>query len=392
LENKENSPPGINNGVNNGNTESSTGATKKKSHSGTRQENNMYSESFLSTFLYEAYDVAVIEDAVEHDESLDDGVELHPPPPTNAVKFGAENCLPPSPMVLKVGQNYTPPIEQGEVTVEPNLVQCFGLPEKLRKDMVISSIHPTKDGFHLLVTLGVSKGASSSTELGAAFGESAVVTENFGKEIVMNMKDYMPTFVMTNNNDWGEETVKWAYKFNDGKSVVMNGPHLTAHVAKGGKVEVLPGGCILTKYDGDLGPSLNIVSSASSQSTELAPSEENFAMGMFGNQCSEQHQLGAILLYSMNVSNEAGGRVIVQEQPLVWRTLSSAPVETLLLPCTEKDGEIDVKSKEPQGLAAIVCQDGAVRILDVASLSTVATAKPSQPSASFISLTYCNSK
>jgi hypothetical protein len=378
--NSENNNNSNNNSSNNnGSTDTSSGSTKsKKGHSGTRQENNMYADSFLSTFLYEAYDVAVIEDAAEQDEGLDDCIDLHPPPSSNAVKFGAENCLPPSPLVMKMNQNF-PGVEPSEISVEPNLVQCFGLPEKLRKDLTITSIDPTKDGQHLLVTLGVPKDIALA-EGGFQFegiDTSANILENgniINKGKYMHLQDSLPLFsTMLTSSDWQpdqfkESGIQWAYKFKEGKDfktgVVMNGPHLP----KPSKVEVLPGGCILTKYD-DVGGNMSLVSSQTEG--------DDIAM-------QEQQQGGAVLLYSLS-----NGRV--SEQPLVWRTLPSAPTETLLLPCADKETE-EVHSKEAQGLAALVCQDGAVRVLDVASLSTVATAKPSQPSASFVSLTYCNSK
>ncbi|XP_065342145.1 baculoviral IAP repeat-containing protein 6 isoform X6 [Cloeon dipterum] len=298
----------------------------KKSKS-SRQD--LYADSaFMNNILFESYSGSVIEDSSADADSIEDPVELHPQPNAAVLKFGAE-------------PNLQRAIEMSEKTLEPLLVQCLELPEKLRRNMVVSAVQPTRDGHHLLVTLSVPQ-TKESTEIP---DES---------QIINSIENSIHSMLDDKNDSWAAIMAKGAVLDYNNDAVKVKDTFAfilgDSYIKDGKKLE-----------------------------------KEQQSEAMYSN--VEELPSGAVLLFALEPS---GDRFVV-EQPLLWRFLSSGPEQTLLLPCGEKDSDSDHKGKEPQGLAALVCRDGAVRVLDIASLSTVATAKPSQANAKFVSVTYCNS-
>jgi hypothetical protein len=331
-------------------TDNNKNNKESKKNKSSRQD--LYSDSdFLINVLYDNYGVAVIEDSSADADSIEDPVELHPPANTSAVKFVPENCMP----------SIQRPLDAIDETLEPVLVQCLELPEKLRKNMVVTALHPTKDGHHLMVTLGVpqTKEAIVAEYQGVAVEDCQLpsLINSIHSSIQSMLVDSEKNgWTGLGNYDGGPNLVVY-----DGKSTFTHSSPFSKEIKMLSKFDELP------------------------KAPQISQEQQCDANFIYSN--VEQQPCGAVLLYALE-----GGDTIVSEQPLLWRFLSSAPLETLLLPHSEKEGDGEVKSKEPQGLAAVVCRDGAVRVLDIASLSTVATAKPSQMNAKFVSATYCNSR
>jgi baculoviral IAP repeat-containing protein 6 len=111
-----------------------------------------------------------------------------------------------------------------------------------------------------------------------------------------------------------------------------------------------------------------------------------------------------LLVYALDFSNNA---VRLRSEPILRRELSpdQAPSECILLPTLEKNrissGLSDSmnfpdsvsgssNTQEPRGQVALVCRDGAVRLLDLSNLRTVTEAK--LDGQKFISVAYCTSK
>ncbi|XP_059477801.1 baculoviral IAP repeat-containing protein 6 [Neocloeon triangulifer] len=324
------------------NNKNNKDAKKNKS---SRQD--LYTDStFLNHILYENFGVPVIEDSSADADSIEDPVELHPPPNTSAVKFVSDNCLP----------SIQRPMDIPDETLEPVLLQCIELPEKVRKSMVVTSVQPTRDGNHLLVTLGVPQ------------AKEAVASADYqGVEECQLINSIQNSIHSMLGGEADKNT--WAAIVGKGGSIVFDTSQTIAykHIDFESDDKSNHFGEILLGKD-------------VKKLEEMPKAQEQ------PDTAVEQQPFGAVLLYALDGTD----RVVV-EQPLLWRFLSSSSMQTLLLPCSEKEGDGDLKSKEPQGLAAIVCRDGAVRVLDIASLSTVATAKPSQMNAKFVSATYCNS-
>jgi hypothetical protein len=73
-------------------------------------------------------------------------------------------------------------------------------------------------------------------------------------------------------------------------------------------------------------------------------------------------------------------------------------MEVTLLPLLEKEDNGDSNSLLtpvkgcPQGMAVLVCRDGIIRIIDLATLKTVSHAVPEKKGTKFVSATYCNSE
>lgn len=101
-----------------------------------------------------------------------------------------------------------------------------------------------------------------------------------------------------------------------------------------------------------------------------------------------------MLIYALNFSFRV---VKVDEEPIMFREISAAeqPEEITLLPLFDSVGECagsgsnSCVSSNVEGLAAMVCADGAVRLLDLATFE-VSAAK--MEGSRYVSLTYCNSK
>ncbi|KAB0803392.1 hypothetical protein PPYR_00362 [Photinus pyralis] len=104
------------------------------------------------------------------------------------------------------------------------------------------------------------------------------------------------------------------------------------------------------------------------------------------------HSLNSVLLmYSLNFSHKM---VKVNEEPVLVRELNSfeKPVEVSLLPVLEhlnESMEFKHESCACEGSAVLVCEDGAVRIIDLSTLKTVSVAR--LEGTKFISAVYCNS-
>lgn len=105
-----------------------------------------------------------------------------------------------------------------------------------------------------------------------------------------------------------------------------------------------------------------------------------------------------LLIYSLNFDSEC---VKLDEVPISVRVLDDdgeTPIEVTLLPLTEREdsvdspGAVDPIKGCPLGLASIVCKDGAVRIVNLATLKTVSVALPEKTGTKFVSAAYCNSK
>lgn len=99
-----------------------------------------------------------------------------------------------------------------------------------------------------------------------------------------------------------------------------------------------------------------------------------------------------LLVYSLNFSCKM---VKVDEEPVSRREImpSEKPIEVTLLPQLERvngGAEVNSQRRGCEGLVALVCQDGAVRILELATLRTISIAR--LEGTKFISAVYCNSK
>lgn len=100
----------------------------------------------------------------------------------------------------------------------------------------------------------------------------------------------------------------------------------------------------------------------------------------------------ALIVYSLNFSCKM---VKMNEEPVLVRELNNheKPVEVTLLPQLERlNGTTEFNSSRNscEGTAVLVCQDGAVRIIELSTLRTVSVAR--LDGTKFISAVYCNSK
>lgn len=97
---------------------------------------------------------------------------------------------------------------------------------------------------------------------------------------------------------------------------------------------------------------------------------------------------GFLVLYSLDFSDKM---LKILENPVSVRELSSyeQPVEVKLLPTVEKIAATST-SGGVKGSVVMVCGDGAVRIVELATLKTVCYGKIDE--AAFVSAAYCNSK
>lgn len=104
-----------------------------------------------------------------------------------------------------------------------------------------------------------------------------------------------------------------------------------------------------------------------------------------------------LLVYELDFT----GKVVkLVPEPVVRRELSAdqAPIEHVFLPLQDKhratsslDDSAAQTSRDPRGQIALVCADGVVRLLDLASLKTLTEARPIDRGTKFISAAYCNS-
>lgn len=108
------------------------------------------------------------------------------------------------------------------------------------------------------------------------------------------------------------------------------------------------------------------------------------------------------LVYALDFSDKV---VKLKSEPLLRRELppDQAPIECILLPTLEKGRSSVVSSRfsassntstnetsEPRGQVALVCRDGAIRLMNLNSLNVIAETK--LEGRKFISVAYCTSK
>lgn len=279
--------------------------TSASSSSGTRQE-NMYQELFLPKFLYGP---PVVQDGqgsviITADPDPLDGLDFSPPgsvfsapdytlnmlqvtlgnsnPGTiinQMKKISAKKCMSALPPIIS---QETPKTKQ----FEPLAVQCIAVPVGFK----IHSIHPTKDGGHILVVL-----------VHRSCGDSP---------------------------------------YDDASAMDVDGDDIAQKIT---------------------GPS------------------------------------SMLLLYSLDFSKDV---IRIEEVPLRINEFSKSgemPVEVSLLPLQEREDRVEVEendsgrdiSSQSIGLATLICADGTLRVVDLATLSVVAEAIPNSDSR-FVSATYCN--
>ena len=109
-----------------------------------------------------------------------------------------------------------------------------------------------------------------------------------------------------------------------------------------------------------------------------------------------------LLVYALDFSDKV---VKLTTEPILRRELApdQAPCECVLLPIPEKNRLSDLSDSmqfsasssdnsdtQPRGQVALVCRDGAVRLLDLSTLKTITEAK--LDGRKFISATYCTSE
>ncbi|XP_069689782.1 baculoviral IAP repeat-containing protein 6 isoform X2 [Periplaneta americana] len=391
------------------------GTGTSASSSGTRQENNnMYQEIFLSKFLY---DVPVIED-VDTDivmapppECLVDGLEfpaasssgsIYPPPTAiaapasgggtydtssvnvtfSAINGGLNMSNFPStsdgspPMVIKVSRvskkdscssNKTSLDSMSSCQLtkrrDPFMVQCIALPDvyKEKRNLSIIGIHPTKDGGHLLVVLGSIDCDNSSSVPGYGNVTSVPVSSNFQGNMMFECSD--------NDSDMDvdmEDVVGLSSKSTESKQV--------EHFASTQNFGFF--------HDGDaFEEGLQMLESSNCKRTNVPLCKGS-----------------VLLVYALNFEGEV---VKLDETPVKVRdfgTCGECPLEVTLLPLLEREDNGDASNNQPnpvkgcpQGMAVLVCRDGFVRIIDLATLKTVSQAVPEKKGTRFVSATYCNS-
>jgi hypothetical protein len=258
---------------------------------------------------------------------------------------------------------------------DPVVMQCVALPDmyKERRNLSILGIHPTKDGGHLLVVLGSTdcdKGASFNSVSGCGSAASVQPNSNYEGTMMFECSD--------NESDMDIDV-----------DDVVGNLAIAANVKPTSITEVKP--------------------------AEQFPSQQNF--GFFHEDDVFQEGLkmleptdckrtnssvckGSVLLvYALNLDGEV---VKLDETPVKVRDFDvcgECPMEVTLLPLQEKEDNGDscnslltpVKGC-PQGMAVLVCRDGIVRIVDLATLKTVSQAVPEKKGTKFVSATYCNSE
>jgi len=403
-----------------------SGTGTSASCSGTRQENNnMYQEIFLSKFLY---DVPVIED-VDTDivmapppECLVDGLEfpaasssggIYPPPTAVAAPAGGVGTYDASsvnvtfsainggismssfpstsdgspPMVIKVsrvskkdscGSNKTSvdSVSSCQLTKrrDPVVVQCIALPDvyKERRNLSILGIHPTKDGGHLLVVLG-STDCDSDESCNSVSGYGSVtsvpVNSNYEGNMMFECSD--------NDSDMDIDV-------DDVGNMGLTTNVKTTSITEGKPVEHFSSRQNFGFYhDGDVfQEGLKMLDTTDCKRTDILMCKGS-----------------VLLVYALNFEGEV---VKLDETPLNVRDLGECgecPMEVTLLPLIEKEDNGDSSSNLltpvkgcPQGMAVLVCRDGIVRIIDLATLRTVSQAVPEKKGTKFVSATYCNSE
>ncbi|XP_017776572.1 PREDICTED: baculoviral IAP repeat-containing protein 6 isoform X2 [Nicrophorus vespilloides] len=120
--------------------------------------------------------------------------------------------------------------------------------------------------------------------------------------------------------------------------------------------------------------------------SNIIPSQDGrFILVVLKSVCDMKNS--ALMLYSLDFSDRM---VKVEPQGVMLRELASYenPVEVSLIPVLDKTLESQNKLGV-DGLVIMVCEDGAVRVLDLANLKIIAVAK--LDSEKFVSAVYCNS-
>lgn len=134
--------------------------------------------------------------------------------------------------------------------------------------------------------------------------------------------------------------------------------------------------------------------------SDIIPTTDNRHILVVLRSVSENRN-SVLLVYSLNFGQEM---VMLNEEPLLVRELGlhERPLEVSILSQLERSGSgcgsggggggsgENTSESGPEGIAILVCVDGAVRIVDVATLQVVSIAKSG--SEKFVSAAYCNSK
>lgn len=109
-----------------------------------------------------------------------------------------------------------------------------------------------------------------------------------------------------------------------------------------------------------------------------------------------------LLVYALDLTDKV---VKLKTEPVLRRELppEQAPIECILLPTLEKGRASAVSSRfsassnssnnetsEPRGQVALVCRDGAIRLMNLNSLNIIAETK--LEGRNFISVAYCTSR
>lgn len=101
---------------------------------------------------------------------------------------------------------------------------------------------------------------------------------------------------------------------------------------------------------------------------------------------SDGERRSVLLLYALDFS---GKMVRIHEEPVLVREVDENPVEVSVLP--QLDRTIDASHGIcAEGTLLLVCADGTVRLLDLATFKTLSVAKLENEK--FVSAAYCNSK
>ncbi|XP_050306481.1 baculoviral IAP repeat-containing protein 6 isoform X2 [Anthonomus grandis grandis] len=108
--------------------------------------------------------------------------------------------------------------------------------------------------------------------------------------------------------------------------------------------------------------------------------------------CSETENISFLIVYSLELKREGGGKVVkVREELVAFKQLppKEKPTEVGLLPALSKFGKCEGGEAGGHGNAVLVCVDGAVRIVDLVLLKTIGMARIENEK--FVSAAYCNS-
>ncbi|KAL7288200.1 hypothetical protein TKK_0017750 [Trichogramma kaykai] len=126
------------------------------------------------------------------------------------------------------------------------------------------------------------------------------------------------------------------------------------------------------------------------------PPEKPLPNGVFTHAGDEEIPNALIIIYALDFS----GKVVrLAPEPILRRELppSQSPKECVLIPISESDSSfgtsmLNAPSTEDvlRGQMAVVCRDGIIRLLDLASLKTITETNSEDQNQKFISAAYCS--